>query len=478
MKLIKQFSKYAVGSLMVLLTGLITTPILTRLISTVEMGKYSMFFTIGSLIASIIYLGLDQSYVRYFYEEEENKRVELLNKCLKIPLLLSIAAMLLITFFYKRFSSIIVGKDSFLLCVVFGIYLIGLVIDKFWMLKFRMSQMAGTYSALNVLRKLSYLLFAVLLFYTIFGDSYWTLITSITIAEFVLMGVAYVFDKGNWKSNIKELKTSTFELLKYGFPFIFSTTITLIFHSTDKLMLNSLSDYNQIGIYAGAQSIVSLLTHVQTVFTTFWIPVAYEHYSKNPEDKAFFVHVNEIISYCMLIIAILLLCTKDLIILFLGAKYRDAVYVFPFLSFMPIMYTVSETTGIGINFLKRSQFHIFISTICAVVNAVCNYFLIIKYGAKGAAISTGIAYIVFFVLRTFLSNKVYPVNYKLLKFYVSCIVLYAMAIYASFTNVTFIFVLFAIVSVFVISLLYKSVLKDLFSMIKNLVFYYFSKRID
>ena len=65
MKLIKTFVKYATGSMFALLAGLITTPILTRLISTEEMGKYSMFITFGSLFASILYLGLDQSYVRF-----------------------------------------------------------------------------------------------------------------------------------------------------------------------------------------------------------------------------------------------------------------------------------------------------------------------------------------------------------------------------------------------------------------------------
>ena len=75
MRLLKQFAKYATGSLFALLAGLITTPILTRLISTEEMGKYSMFITIGSLIASILYLGLDQSYVRFYFDEKKETRV-------------------------------------------------------------------------------------------------------------------------------------------------------------------------------------------------------------------------------------------------------------------------------------------------------------------------------------------------------------------------------------------------------------------
>ena len=50
-----------IGSLLSLCVGFLCTAILTRLISTVEMGKYSMYTTVGTLVVSIVYLGLDQA---------------------------------------------------------------------------------------------------------------------------------------------------------------------------------------------------------------------------------------------------------------------------------------------------------------------------------------------------------------------------------------------------------------------------------
>ena len=458
--MVKTFVKYATGSLAALIAGLITTPILTRLISTEEMGKYSMFITIGSLFASILYFGFDQSYVRYYNEELPSRRVFLLQKCLRFPLIgtgvVSIASFI----FYKRLSVELIGTSSFPVVILFVLYLFGLVIDRFWLLKLRMEQKAGSYSVLNVVRKLSYLAIGVILYFAYFGDTCWSLIVAVTLAEFILLAGSRWADRGEWKVDDRKLAVSTQALAKYGAPFIFSTTITLILHSTDKLMLNAMSDYNQVGLYSGAQNIVNLLTQVQTVFTTFWMPVAFEQYAKDPDDKDFYVRMNKLVSYVMLIIAVTLLVLKDIVVLFLGAKYREAVYVFPFLAFMPIMYTVSETTVMGINFKKKTNYHVITSGACAVTNIIGNYFLIQLFGAKGAAISTGLSYVLFMALRTVFSNSVYPVKFVMGRFVVSGILVYALAIVASFQKTSLYFVIASVVVIVIITILYRDILAD------------------
>ncbi|WP_455617999.1 lipopolysaccharide biosynthesis protein [Eisenbergiella sp.] len=462
MNLLKTFTKYATGSMGALLAGLLTTPILTRLISTSQMGKYSMFITIGGLLASILYLGLDQSYVRFYNEELPGNRNYLLQRCLSYPLIVTSICAIAIHLLYRTVSDVIIGEKSLLIASIFSIYLLALVIDRFWLLKLRMEQKAGVYSILNILRKLSYLFIAVLLYFTVLGDSGWTLIIAVTLAEFVLLIGIRLADKGQWGIKKKELRTSKEELMKYGFPFIFSTTITLLFQSTDKLMLKALSDFNQIGIYSGASNIVNLITQVQLVFSTFWMPVAFEHFSKAPNDKKFFIRINKIISYCMLVISIIVLCLKDVVILFLGAKYKEAVYVFPFLAFMPIMYTVSESTVMGINFKKKTNYHVIISVICASVNAIGNYELIMRFGAKGAALSTGLSYLLFFLLRTYFANRVYPIKFAIARYFISCTMVYILAIIASFHKTNSIFIIFSVGVLCVITILYRDILKDIF----------------
>ncbi len=471
MNLLKTFSKYAVGSLVTLVVGFLSTMILTRLISTEEMGKYSMFITVGGLVSSFLYLGLDQSYVRFYYDEDEHSRVMLLKKCMVFPMLLTAGASVLLLLFSDLFSEYLVGEPSFVITVLFCIYLLGLVADRFLLMKVRMAQKAVVYSVLNILRKLAYLLLAILLFYLAFGGKSITLILPVTIAEIVvILGAVYV-EKDSFRSarkaQSKELKTDRDQLLRYGIPFIFSTTITIIFHSTDKFMLKELTDYDQIGLYTGAQNIVNLISQVQTVFSTFWMPVAFEHFNKDPGDRQFYIRINRLVSYGMLMLFVLVLLTKDIIIYFLGSDYRDASFIFPFLAFMPIMYTVSETTVLGINFMKKSGYHVWISLACAVANIIGNFFLITRFGAVGAAISTGISYILFFVLRTILANRVYPVKYSNGRFALACALVSVLATLACFFHVTWWYLLTGVVILALISLIYRDVLKEGISFVKR-----------
>ena len=146
--------------------------------------------------------------------------------------------------------------------------------------------------------------------------------------------------------------------------------ITWIFQSIDRISLQIFSDYSQIGLYGGAMSIISILNTVQGAFTTFWVPVAYDKYHSNPEDRKFFSNISEIVAFFMLILAIGLIAAKDLLIIILGKEYNGAQFVFPFLVFMPIMYTISETTVLGINFKKKTKYHIYIAVASAITTEI------------------------------------------------------------------------------------------------------------
>lgn len=460
MKLLKAFSKYAIGTLLVLVVGFITTPILTRMISTSEMGKYSMFMTLGNLISTLLCLGLDQSYLRFYNDEKKESRNHLLNVCLKLPLLAFAVCSAVVLLLYKPVSIYISGEKSLGIAALFIVYMGGLIIDRFWTLKIQMAQKEIAYSALNVIRKLVYLAAGVALIAIGILDNSVNLMLAITAAELFVLLFARIFERGNWKAEDKSIRTQYSKLLKYGLPFTLSSTILLLFHSTDKIMLKALSDYHNIGIYSGAQSIVNLLAQAQAVFVAFWVPTAYEHYSKNTEDRQFYIRMNKIVSYAMLMILVALICFKDVIVMLLGEDYREASYVFPFLAFMPVMTTISETTVIGINFKEKTGYHMYISIISMVVNAIGNYFLINWFGATGAAISTGLSYSVFFVLRTYFAQKVFPVNFALKRYGVSTVLVYFLAIYASFYRVDFRFLLIAAVIVVIISALYRDIILE------------------
>ena len=63
------FLSYFYGNFVVLLLGFIQTPIVTRIMSADEYGRTGMFETAVSVIYIFAILGMDQSYIRYYYKK-------------------------------------------------------------------------------------------------------------------------------------------------------------------------------------------------------------------------------------------------------------------------------------------------------------------------------------------------------------------------------------------------------------------------
>lgn len=466
--LFKKFIEFALGNVIVFVLGILSVPIVSRMIDPTQNGKASMFVTYTSLIVLVLTMGIDQAYIRYYNDEKEVNRGKLLRKSIKIPVVVNLVFGMILLVFYKPISNLILSETSFLVVVLLLIHSTASILGNFAMVHVRMKQKGKAYSMLGVSNKLSYLVLMGIFFY-IFKDNYITMILATVISNLIMVIIAIMYEREDWFSfNNNKLNTTTKDLFTYGIPFIFSMAITWVFQSIDRISIQNFSnDYAQVGLYTGAMYIISLLNTVQGAFTTFWTPVAFEKYATNPEDKNFFININEIVSVVMLLISVGLIATKDILIILLGKKYEGAQFIFPFLVLMPIMYTISETTVLGINFSKKTKYHIYIASFSAIFNIIGNLILVPKFGATGAAISTGLAYVVFFIFRTYFANKFYKINFKFLKFGVCVFFVYILAAYSSMYKFNMIILILTIVNVFVILFAYRKIISEMIDMAKK-----------
>jgi O-antigen/teichoic acid export membrane protein len=130
--------------------------------------------------------------------------------------------------------------------------------------------------------------------------------------------------------------------------------------------------------------------------------------------------------------------------------------IFPFLLFSPIMYSVSETTVVWINFKKKTYWHIVITAVSALVNYIGNALLVPVYAARGAAISTGVSYIVFFWMRTMISIGLCPeAGYKLKKMICATALMTFAALVGTFQNSPLVNVLIGLSGIPITIVIYK-----------------------
>jgi len=454
---LKHFAIIGGGTFLNLLLGLFTTPLITRIVDPAEYGQYSIFLLYANLALLVLLLGMDQGLVRYYYlkPEMEYKRA-LLFRCIKSPIIatVGVAAIVMICsitgLIQFEFSSAVMA----LLCM----YTLFEVVHRFGLNVIRLEYNSKLYSTLNIVLKLSYVALAVPLLLLIDGNDLQMLCIASTGSAFVVMTVSIFSKKEMWnirKNNDSACTVNQVELMKYAFPLTITMGIMYLFQALDRLSIQYFCDYAEVGIYASTMTLVNVFAIIQTTFNTLWSPMAIEHYGKDPEDRTFYQKGNQIITVIMFFLGVSLILCKDVFALLLGEKYREAAYILPFLIFHPIMYTISETTVTGINFMKKSNMTVIITGVSCFLNFVGNMLLVPKIGGRGAAVSTGLSYILFFALRTIISNHYYYVDFKLKKFSLLTAAVCLYALYNTFTKFSWLSIIGYAICVLLIVFLYK-----------------------
>lgn len=457
--LIKKFLSFSIGGYVNALIGLLTVPIVTRMLSPEQYGIASLISIIVEMLVVFCSLALDQSFVRFFYEVEEEERGKLLQDCLYYPVFITIFSSLIIFIFRNQISMFILGKKEKVIWIIIVFSIVALIIKSFAFLVVRMQQKGGLYSFFYILIKVVEFSF-ILLFFKIYGNDYKVIVLAILFSTLITSLLMIVVERKIWKLGGKR-KIEKKELLNFSAPLVLTLALTWVFGSSDKITIKIFSNLKELGLYSGAFRIVSVISVIQTGFTSFWTPFIYERYSKNPDDLVFYKKANDYLSLIFFLIGFSILATRNIIIILLGEKYYDSLFIVPMLIFVPIMYLISETTMMGIGFKKKSKYFLYISIIVAIFNIIGNILLVPKYGAKGAAISTGISYIMFFSLRTYFSLKLINFGFNLKRIYMVTILLLCYALYLSFYNNLKYTILLGGLLIITVLLIYKSVLLEL-----------------
>lgn len=400
---LRRLTGFSIGPVISAIISFITVPITTYLVSPDDFGKSAMYIMGCSITSVFIFLGLDQAYIRE-YNTHKNKS-ELFWSALLVPLIFSFIVGAIYISFYESISKIMFDSVERYIIVILSISLPFLIIDRFNMLILRMEEKAKVYSLFSIINKL--LALVILIPYLVFIDrSFKGIITASFINLVIVCFIEVFFVKHVWGVKVSFNLPLFKVLLRFAIPLIPASVIGWLFTSMDRIALREWSTFAEIGIYSAAFKIVTVLSLIQTSFSTFWAPTAYR-WNENNVSKDKYVKVSEILLTTMSMIFIFIVLFKDIIIKLLSSDYAAASKSVPFLLLFPIMYTVSETTTLGIPFSRKTSYNILISIVAALVNYLFNYLLVPRYGSMGASIATGIAYIVFFWMRTLISRKLW-----------------------------------------------------------------------
>lgn len=457
--LLKTFFHFSAGPWLAAVISFITTPITTYFIIPQEFGKASMYSVALSLILQVVLLGTDQSFVRMFYEVKEEERTSLLWNSLLVPVFSCLVCCIVLIFFRSDISNLLFGvPDRLFPIIMLSSTLMISLFERFSTLVLRMKKRGLAFSSLRVVSVVSNTL-GIIFYALFFGKSFYAVIFGSFLSNLLVCTVSISLEIKFWKKGLSLSSKKIKEVIFYGLPFVPAFLVSWLFVSMDKLALRSYSTFTEIGLYAAGNKIVAVLLLIQTGFSTFWTPISFERFGQK-DSNLFYSRIAQLLAGLMFLLSVVTITFKDFVIMFLAGAYLPAAKIMPFLIFHPLMYTVSEVTVVGINFKKRTYWHILVSILSAGVNFIGNYFLVPIYGAKGAALSTGVAYIVFFYARTIISRKLYPVYYSVGKFTIGTITLFFVAFINTFSGMIILEILSGVIGGIIIVITYSKELNS------------------
>lgn len=456
--ILKSFLDYFYGNFVVLLLGFISLPLITRVMSADEYGRTAMFQSAVSVIYIFAILGLDQGYIRYFYKEGISRK-RLFLQCLFPPLILIAALSLVYVTFANSFNMFLFERHSEDVTALVIAYVITSVFERFVFLNIRMDQRGKLYSNLNILSKVLYISFIVM-FTFVLGDDFRVVLYALTlplIIVTVMLLVRFFYINRAERVSIKSQKDGDItekELLKYSIPFIPMLLMEWLLSSMDRWSIRIFNDFTETGIYSAAMQIMTIILTVKITFVAFWSPIAMEKYENESEEncKVFFADMFDKVQFLCMCLAIGLTMCRGIIVLILGPKYREAIKIIPFLTLMPVLSILFEMTGQGVKFVKKIKYFNYASFAAIICNLVGNSILVPMYKGVGAALATGITYIVYFAIGTYFAGKCYPVKYDLKRLVITMIMYLAYASFATLTDNQLVSALVGII-VFIINLL-------------------------
>lgn len=449
----KKLLVFAIGPVVAALLGLVTVPILTRIVTPEIYGKISLAQVTIQFFLMIIFSGYEQAYTREFYSEV--KISKLFSNTFFVSAFIFCILILASLLFSGSISEMLfdMNNKSILLIVITTSFLLAIL--KYIQIYFRMNKQAVHFSASLATRAIVNFLFIVGFYYYFetFGLLEYLIIQLASIIITILVLVLFVNKTDFYLSRTAFDLVYFKSLSKFALPLLISSVLMWILYSVDQVMLKYLANFRELGIYSSAYRICSAMILMQTIICSYWLPLALKWYKDNTDIKCYEA-IGNIIALILFLIFSIILYFRDFIVLLLGNDFSDSLSVFPYLLLYPILYTLSEVCSVGIIFRRKTKYLVIITFMSASLNIALNYYLIPQIGAKGAAISTAVTFSLYFYLRIFYANYIWNKT----KTTLITLSLFACAILLYLNSISFNYLDFAIMFVcliFVLLLLYQ-----------------------
>ena len=390
-KSVKDVSFLAIGQIMGLIFGFITTVLLARMLGPQDYGIYNFLMSIVSGTASFLSLGL--AFSAFYFAA---KKTEIINSILSIGTITSMVGIIFICLISPFLETTYSTPNLAFFLIIFSFEVLFLNIFNIFLNFFKGTGRFKESSIMNILFNLLRLLgpFLVLIGFGLFGAIFgrildWTVIISLC---FVIGKKTYnVFPR-----KIKNLK----KIMGYGFP-LYMNQIFAFFTNQYLIIILAIYGMKLVGYYSASLKLATIISMLTLSISDVALQRIIVAKDKKNVDKI----TKKITKYSSYLGAFflvnLVIFSKEIMILIFSKEYLSASTSLIILSFA--YFLGSSFRAYSTYFLGKSKTKIVMSVgfISSTILILLSFYLIPSFGLDGAGLS--------FLFATFVSVMSYVI---------------------------------------------------------------------
>lgn len=391
--------------------ALITTPIFTRVMTEEQYGQFSIFqswISILIIFTSLnIFLGGYQKGLIVFENDTDRFTSSQLGLIITITSIFAIVYSMVPSLWFKIFE-----LSPILMFAMFA-ELFFMPATELWSAKQRFDYKYKKYVILTVFMTAFSLVSGVIAVNnTMFKTEarVYTDMIAKSLVGFVLMSLLFFrgrtfYDKKYWKY-----------ALKFNIPLIPHYLSNYVLNQSDRLMIGKMVGNAQAAYYSVAYTIASMMLLVMNAVNNSLTPYIYKSIkAKKTGDIKKVTNILIILMACMCVCVMAF--APEVIYIFAGRKYMDAIYVIPPVAlsvFFIFVYSLFSTIEY---YFEKTKMISMATCMSAVLNLILNFVFIKMFGYYAAGYTTLVGYILLAYMHYLFYKKVLKEKKEKEKFY-------------------------------------------------------------
>jgi O-antigen/teichoic acid export membrane protein len=392
----RQTFVYGLSSAAPQVVGLVTLPIVARVLTTSEYGVLEIALVTVGLVAICADLGLASASQRSFFDytgERVSERQSVLATTL-VATMTSVCALAALGFAFRaQIADLLFGTSTEAAVVTWmAALLIAMQLSAFAREVLRLHFWAHAYFVSSVVAAVLGGIVSVVGVTVLNGGPRAMLAGGVVGA---VSGGVYgmVRARGCYTGHLSRAELG--RMLSYGLPLIPTALAVWALTFVDRLLLESLGSLSLVGEYAMANRLASVLLLVVTAFGIAFSPFALDLRTRDPErERAVRARVlTALVALLTFVGASLSVFAREAIAV-LAPAFEDAADTVGLLCLGTLLYGIASVVMLEISIARRTVIFAVYSGVGALVNVALNLVLIPLLGVVGAGISTAAAFLV------------------------------------------------------------------------------------